>query len=303
MPKETGAQAGRAEQEGAARLPHRGRLRGGPGAHRHRGEVAARRPRVAGRRLRHAQGRRGVAAERAHPRVHQGDLDQPRAAPRAQAAAAPRRDRQADRQDQGERPHARAARRCTSRTARPRSRSRSRGARRPTTSGRRWPSGRRSARPTGPWPGAGGASSSRRQPRQAGSAHPAYVRGMAQSGGMAHTGGGDRRRVLVTGATGYIGGRLVPELLDAGFDVRVLARQPGNAAGPPVGRRRRGRCAATPPSRRTWRRRWTAWTSRTTSSTPWAAGTRSRRRTARWRWSSRRRPARPASAASCTWAG
>ncbi len=35
-----------------------------------------------------------------------------------------------------------------------------------------------------------------------------------------------RRRALVTGATGYIGGRLVPELLAAGFDVRVLARSP-----------------------------------------------------------------------------
>ena len=31
---------------------------------------------------------------------------------------------------------------------------------------------------------------------------------------------------LVTGATGYIGGRLVPELLTAGFDVRCLARDP-----------------------------------------------------------------------------
>src|SRR5580765_6867375 len=33
------------------------------------------------------------------------------------------------------------------------------------------------------------------------------------------------RRALVTGATGYVGGRLVPELLNAGFTVRCLARQ------------------------------------------------------------------------------
>jgi uncharacterized protein YbjT (DUF2867 family) len=34
------------------------------------------------------------------------------------------------------------------------------------------------------------------------------------------------QRVLVTGASGYIGGRLVPKLLDAGYDVRVAVRTP-----------------------------------------------------------------------------
>ena len=38
-------------------------------------------------------------------------------------------------------------------------------------------------------------------------------------------------RILVTGATGYIGGRLVPQLLDAGHDVRVLARDPRRIRG------------------------------------------------------------------------
>lgn len=33
-------------------------------------------------------------------------------------------------------------------------------------------------------------------------------------------------RVLVTGATGYIGGRLVPQLLEAGYDVSVYVRSP-----------------------------------------------------------------------------
>ncbi|WP_380167556.1 SDR family oxidoreductase [Jannaschia sp. R86511] len=37
--------------------------------------------------------------------------------------------------------------------------------------------------------------------------------------------------VLVTGATGYIGGRLVPELLDAGYRVRTLTRHPESLRG------------------------------------------------------------------------
>jgi len=35
-------------------------------------------------------------------------------------------------------------------------------------------------------------------------------------------------RILVTGATGYVGGRLVPELLAAGHDVVCLVRRPGS---------------------------------------------------------------------------
>ncbi|MCM3844738.1 SDR family oxidoreductase [Pseudonocardia sp. DR1-2] len=41
--------------------------------------------------------------------------------------------------------------------------------------------------------------------------------------------------VLVLGATGYVGSRLVPRLLDAGHDVRVLARTPGKLAAHPWG--------------------------------------------------------------------
>ena len=37
--------------------------------------------------------------------------------------------------------------------------------------------------------------------------------------------------ILVTGATGYVGGRLVPRLLDAGYRVRVLVRDPARLQG------------------------------------------------------------------------
>lgn len=40
-------------------------------------------------------------------------------------------------------------------------------------------------------------------------------------------------KVLVTGATGYIGGRLVPRLLEAGHEVRCLARRPDKLDGLP----------------------------------------------------------------------
>ncbi|MFN2195916.1 MAG: SDR family oxidoreductase [Anaerolineales bacterium] len=41
----------------------------------------------------------------------------------------------------------------------------------------------------------------------------------------------EAQKILVTGATGYIGGRLVPRLLEAGFSVRVLVRDPARLQG------------------------------------------------------------------------
>ncbi len=41
----------------------------------------------------------------------------------------------------------------------------------------------------------------------------------------------DSKLILVTGATGYVGGRLVPKLLEAGYHVRCLARDPSRLLG------------------------------------------------------------------------
>jgi len=43
----------------------------------------------------------------------------------------------------------------------------------------------------------------------------------------------ERERILVTGATGYVGGRLVPRLLERGHHVRVLVRDPSRLQGRP----------------------------------------------------------------------
>ncbi len=46
---------------------------------------------------------------------------------------------------------------------------------------------------------------------------------------------GSAPRALVLGATGYVGGRLTPRLLNAGYRVRVLARDAARAASFPWG--------------------------------------------------------------------
>ena len=53
------------------------------------------------------------------------------------------------------------------------------------------------------------------------------------------------RTALVTGATGYIGGRLVPELLAAGHRVRVVARASASCV-TTVGRTASRSCEPTP---------------------------------------------------------
>ena len=70
-------------------------------------------------------------------------------------------------------------------------------------------------------------------------------------------------RVLVTGATGFIGRRLCPALVDEGYDVRAMTRRPGEYDGPGMAVLRIGcrpgklvLCAENPCQRRpTWQTR------------------------------------------------
>ena len=41
----------------------------------------------------------------------------------------------------------------------------------------------------------------------------------------------DSKLILVTGVTGYVGERLVPKLLEAGYRVRCLVRDPARLHG------------------------------------------------------------------------
>jgi uncharacterized protein YbjT (DUF2867 family) len=63
---------------------------------------------------------------------------------------------------------------------------------------------------------------------------PARNRQLVESSpSTSHWPGPSPLRCLVTGASGYIGGRLVPELLAAGYPVRCMARDPGKLSGRP----------------------------------------------------------------------
>ena len=109
-PTRSTQQPGRRDQsQGAAQLFDPRDVRGRGRADGHRGEEPARRPGLAGRRVRDRRRRRDLAAQPAHPGVSPRQLDQPRAAAQPQAVVAPQPDRHADRQDPRRQPDAGAA--------------------------------------------------------------------------------------------------------------------------------------------------------------------------------------------------
>lgn len=60
--------------------------------------------------------------------------------------------------------------------------------------------------------------------------------------------------ILVTGATGTVGRRVVEQLLERGEPVRAVTRDPARAEFPGVSTS----SAVTSPTRRRWRARWRA---------------------------------------------
>ena len=101
--------------------------------------------------------------------------------------------------------------------------------------------------------------------------------------------------MLVTGATGYVGGRLVPRLLAAGHRVRCLVRDASRLAGPRLARARRGGHRRRAGHRRPRRGARRASTPPTTSCTAWRRRAASTRRTWPRRAPSAPRPPLPAS--------
>ena len=64
--------------------------------------------------------------------------------------------------------------------------------------------------------------------------------------------------ILVTGATGYVGGRLVPRLLEAGYRVRLLVRDRTRLARAPVDEARSRSSRLTRSNPKPCRRPWPA---------------------------------------------
>ena len=141
-----GAQARRAEPKARHDYHIEDTFEAGHGPRRHRGEVAAGRPRVPGRRVRRgattARSSCTACTSRSTPRAPGPTTS--RAASASCCSTAPRSTRSTARSGSAASRSSRC--RCTSRTAAPRSRSASPRARSPTTSGRPWPSAPPSAR-------------------------------------------------------------------------------------------------------------------------------------------------------------
>ena len=111
------------------------------------------------------------------------------------------------------------------------------------------------------------------------------------------------RRVLVTGATGYIGGRLVPELLGGGLRGAMPGPVAGEAGGPSVVATGSRWWRVTSSDRAAAWRRWSTSTPRTTSCTRWARPRSSQNVTGPGRRRSGTRRRVPGSRSSCTSVG